>query len=83
VPALIALDNGQILIGTSDAELERIACENKIAKISQRDIPAALLSKKLAATTVASTMFCAHLAGNSHICYGRDRRGASRRGKEL
>jgi pseudouridylate synthase len=63
VPALIAINKGRILIGTSDAELRQIAEGTSVAKISRRDIPGALLSGGLAATTVASTMACAHLAG--------------------
>jgi pseudouridylate synthase len=63
VPALIAINKGRILIGTSDAELRQIAEGTSVAKISRRDIPGALLSGGLGATTVASTMACAHLAG--------------------
>ena len=63
VPALIAINKGQILIGTSDLELRQIAAGTGVAKISRRDIPGAILSGGLAATTVASTMACAHLAG--------------------
>jgi pseudouridylate synthase len=63
VPALIAINKGRILIGTSDLELQQIAVGTAVAKVSRRDIPGAILSGGLAATTVASTMACAHLAG--------------------
>ena len=63
VPALIAINRGRILVGVSDADLQQIANGQNVSKVSRRDIPAALLSGGLAATTVASTMVCAHLAG--------------------
>lgn len=63
VPALVAIDSGRILIGVTDSDLERIADGSSVAKVSKRDIPDALSSRVLAATTVASTMACAHLAG--------------------
>ena len=63
VPALVAINKGRLLIGTSDLELQQIAAGTGVAKVSRRDIPAAILSGGLAATTVASTMACAHLAG--------------------
>jgi pseudouridine-5'-phosphate glycosidase len=63
VPAVISINKGQILIGTSDEGLRDLAASGGVAKVSRRDIPGALLSGGLAATTVASTMACAHLAG--------------------
>ncbi len=63
LPALIAVNKGRIVIGLSEEELRQLATASHVAKISRRDIPAALLSGELAATTVASTMACAHLAG--------------------
>jgi pseudouridine-5'-phosphate glycosidase len=63
VPAIIAVGRGRILVGLADAELQRIAEARDVAKISSREIAAFLASGKLGATTVASTMACAHLAG--------------------
>src|SRR5262245_3798182 len=63
VPAIIAVGRGRILVGLDDAELRQIAEAQDVAKISSREIAAFLASGKMGATTVASTMACAHLAG--------------------
>jgi pseudouridine-5'-phosphate glycosidase len=63
VPAVIAVGRGRILVGLDDADLQAIAEARHVAKISRREIGAFLVSGKLGATTVASTMACAHLAG--------------------
>jgi pseudouridylate synthase len=64
VPATIALLDGHIVIGLSDAELERLATTDEpAAKASRRGLAVALAQKSLAATTVAGTLACAALAG--------------------
>lgn len=64
VPATIALLDGQIVIGLSDAELERLATTDEpVAKASRRGLAVALAQKTPAATTVAGTLACAALAG--------------------
>lgn len=63
VPAIIAVARGRVLVGLDDADLLRIAQAGDVAKISTREIAAFLVSGKMGATTVASTMACAHLAG--------------------
>src|SRR5262249_30757051 len=63
VPAIIAIGHGRILVGLGDEDLQRIAPAGDVAKISTREIAAVLASGKMGATTVASTMACAHLAG--------------------
>lgn len=63
VPATIAIMNGKIKIGLSDDELELFAKSDDVAKVSRRDLPEIIATKKLGATTVASTMICAALAG--------------------
>ncbi|WP_332816357.1 pseudouridine-5'-phosphate glycosidase [Ramlibacter sp.] len=62
-PATIALMDGRIRIGLSDAELERLARPGQVHKASRRDLPFVLASGGLGATTVAATMICAALAG--------------------
>ncbi|BBE31438.1 pseudouridine-5'-phosphate glycosidase [Tepiditoga spiralis] len=63
VPATIAIINGRIKIGLNEEDLEFMGKEKNILKASRRDLPV-IISKKLnAATTVASTMICANLAG--------------------
>ena len=62
-PATIAVIGGRIRIGLSDDELELLARSGNAHKVSRRDLPAALTSGALGATTVAATMICAALAG--------------------
>lgn len=62
-PATIAVAGGRIRIGLADDELERLARAGEARKVSRRDLPAALASGALGATTVAGTMICAALAG--------------------
>lgn len=63
VPATIAIIEGKIKIGLSEEELEFLGKSNQIEKASRRDLPYLLATKKNGATTVASTMICAQLAG--------------------
>jgi len=63
IPATIAIINGRLKAGLTDEELEYFGKEKGIVKASRRDIPF-IVSKKLdGATTVASTMIIANLAG--------------------
>ena len=63
VPATIAVIKGKIKIGLSDAELDYMGKNSDIPKASRRDM-ALLISQGLdGATTVATTMLCAALAG--------------------
>jgi pseudouridylate synthase len=62
-PATIAVLDGEIHIGLTDAELERLANANNLRKISRRDFAAAILKKESGGTTVAGTLFAAHQAG--------------------
>jgi pseudouridine-5'-phosphate glycosidase len=62
VPATTALLDGHIVIGLSDAELERLATTDEpVVKASRRGLAVALAQKSLAATTVAGTLACAAL----------------------
>jgi len=64
VPATIAILNGKLKVGLSKNEIEYLGKKgNKIVKASRRDLPY-LISKKVdGATTVASTMIVAQMAG--------------------
>ncbi|MCF6182298.1 pseudouridine-5'-phosphate glycosidase [Lutibacter sp.] len=64
IPATIAIINGKLKAGLSNIEIKLLAQEGpKVIKTSRRDIPY-LVSKKLnGATTVASTMIIAQMAG--------------------
>jgi pseudouridine-5'-phosphate glycosidase len=62
-PATIAILDGEIHVGLTDAELERLANEEHVRKISRRDFATAILKKECGGTTVAGTMFAAHRSG--------------------
>jgi len=62
-PATIAILDGKIHIGLSDAELEALAREKGTRKISLRDFGIALAKGLSGGTTVASTLFVSDLAG--------------------
>ncbi len=61
-PATIAIHEGKIHVGTDTLILEQLASTKDIVKASRRDLAYVLSQKISASTTVAATMFCAHLA---------------------
>jgi pseudouridine-5'-phosphate glycosidase len=63
VPATIAVIGGRIRVGLTDAELQQLAQAPDAMKLSRRDLPYAIATGQLGATTVAATMICAQLAG--------------------
>ncbi|WP_103333485.1 pseudouridine-5'-phosphate glycosidase [Pseudotabrizicola formosa] len=63
VPATIAIMDGRIHIGLTEAELDRLGQAQDVAKLSRADLAACLATGGMGATTVAATMICAHLAG--------------------
>ena len=63
VPATIAVLDGRLRVGLGEAELERLATEAGLAKLSRRDLPIALATGGSGATTVAATMIVAAAAG--------------------
>lgn len=70
VPATVAVIDGALVVGVSDAELVRLATEPDVAKISRRDLPIALARRTLGATTVSATMIGAARAGISVFATG-------------
>ncbi|MRX51405.1 pseudouridine-5-phosphate glycosidase [Paracoccus sp. S-4012] len=64
-PATIAVMDGRIHVGLTDAQLERLARlpQAEVMKLSRADLAVALATGRPGATTVAATMICAHLAG--------------------
>lgn len=63
IPATIAVINGRIKIGLTENDLDHMGKDSGITKASRRDM-AMILSKGMdGATTVATTMLCADLAG--------------------
>lgn len=63
IPATIAIIDGKIQVGLNEEQLELLATAEDVAKVSRRDLAQILATKKLGATTVASTMIGAELAG--------------------
>ncbi|MEO1290498.1 MAG: pseudouridine-5'-phosphate glycosidase [Chloroflexota bacterium] len=63
IPAIVAILNGQITVGLSEAEIEYLAQAEGVRKCSRRDFPIAIGLGEDAATTVAGTMIVAHMAG--------------------
>ncbi len=63
VPATIAILNGQLSVGLDAEELECVGNSGDFIKVSRRDIPLIVARKVNGATTVASTMYIASLAG--------------------
>jgi pseudouridylate synthase len=62
-PATIAILDGQLTVGLSNEELEFLATNTDIKKVSIRDLSIAVAEKWNGATTVASTCWIAHRAG--------------------
>lgn len=63
VPATIAIIGGKLKVGLTEEELEYFGKAKGIAKASRRDIAMILANKMDGATTVATTMLIADLAG--------------------
>lgn len=63
VPATIAVFEGEFCVGLNEKQIERLATEKNIRKISRRDLPIAIAKRLNCATTVATTSFIAHRAG--------------------
>jgi len=62
-PATIAVVDGVPKAGLDDADLERIALDESVVKVSSRDLGPAMAGKRTAGTTVAATSVLAVRAG--------------------
>ncbi len=63
VPATTAIIEGKIKVGLTKDELEFMATDKNILKLSRRDYPVAIANKLNGATTVATSILTASLAG--------------------
>lgn len=63
VPAVMAVMDGRLCVGLSDAQLERLCLSEGVTKCAERDLSMALARGGVHATTVSSTMFIAAAAG--------------------
>lgn len=62
VPATIAILDGQVRVGLTQAEIDELS-RAKAIKVSRRDFATAIVKKECGGTTVAGTMFAAYRAG--------------------
>jgi len=62
IPATIAIIKGRLKVGLTNEEIEFLATNDEVRKISRRDLAIAVSQKLSGSTTVASTMIIAHLA---------------------
>ncbi len=62
IPATIAVFDGEFCVGLNDAQINFLATDKNIRKISRRDLPIVVAKKLNCATTVATTAFIAHKA---------------------
>lgn len=70
VPATIAIMDGKIKIGLTEKDLNTLATAKDVAKVSRRDMANVIATKKIGATTVATTMICAEMAGINFFVTG-------------
>jgi pseudouridine-5'-phosphate glycosidase len=71
VPATVAVIDGSVRVGTSDAELERVGSgEEEVRKVSPRDLAAAVIGGGLGATTVGGTLAVCRIAGIHFMATG-------------
>jgi len=63
IPATIGIDKGKILVGMDHAQIELFATQKNILKVSSRELPFILASGATGATSVASSLMIAELAG--------------------
>ena len=62
IPATIAIIKGRLKVGLTKKEIEFLATNDEVKKISRRDLAITVSQKLSGSTTVASTMIIAHLA---------------------
>ncbi|HXF68619.1 MAG TPA: pseudouridine-5'-phosphate glycosidase [Thermoflexus sp.] len=70
VPATIGLLDGRVVVGLTPAELERFAGDERVVKVSRRDLPIVLARRGIGATTVAATVWAAARAGIPVVATG-------------
>lgn len=63
VPATVGIIDGVGVVGMTEDEIEEFGKRGGIAKVSRRDLPIIVAKKAWGATTVATTMILANMAG--------------------
>ena len=70
IPGWIGVVDGAVRVGLERSELERFAEPGAAIKVARRDVPVAVASGSLGATTVSATIWAAHLAGIGVVATG-------------
>ena len=78
VPAWIGVVDGTVTVGLNGEQLTRFTEPGVATKVARRDLPIAVASGALGATTVSATVWAAAKAGIEVGCDRRHRRRASR-----
>lgn len=63
VPAWIGVVDGRVVVGLDDGALQRFLEPGAVSKVARRDLPAAVATGALGATTVSATIWAAASAG--------------------
>lgn len=63
LPATIGIIDGECVVGLTPEEIELFGSRKGVLKVSRRDLPIVIAKKEWGATTVATTMILASLAG--------------------
>ena len=63
LPAWTAVLDGAVRVGLERAELERIGMPDAATKVARRDLPVAVATGAVGATTVSATIWAAHRTG--------------------
>jgi len=70
LPAWTGVVDGIVLVGLGDDQLRRFAEAGQATKVARRDLPTAVATGALGATTVSATIWCAHRAGIAIVATG-------------
>jgi pseudouridine-5'-phosphate glycosidase len=70
VPATVAVIDGQVRVGLDEGRLRRLAEASDVLKCATRDLPIALATGRLGATTVSATSYIAARTGISVMATG-------------
>ena len=63
VPAWVGVLGGEMVVGLSDDELRAFTEPGRAGKVARRDLPFAIATGAMGATTVSSTIWAAHRSG--------------------
>ena len=70
VPATIAVINGRVKVGLNDDDMDILATNRQVEKVSMHNLAVAISNKNHAATTVASTIYLASQIGIKFFATG-------------